>query len=173
MAEKERFTVIVDTREKKPFWDDDQDIFYTKSQKLDTGDYTIEEMSDLLIIERKKSVGELYANFTSERVRFYKEVERMKAFPLRFIIVEATWADVVNPFSYRTTPKRRVAAAAIVRSSLFNLMVDHGVHVMLAGDRAKYVTKHLLAKMYEYYKKGKYKSYERKRAEGETGENQE
>jgi len=165
MAEKELFTVIVDTREKKPFWNDDQDIFYTKSQKLDTGDYTIEEMSDLLTIERKKSVGELYANFTSERVRFYKEVERMQAFPLRFIIVEATWADVINPFSYRTTPKKRVAAAAIVRSSLFNLMTLHGIRVILAGNRARYVAKHLLSKIYEYYKKGKFKEYENKRTE--------
>jgi ERCC4-type nuclease len=155
LPDSKEFSVIIDTREKQPWWHDDQETFYVKSQKLDTGDVTIEEISNILIIERKKSVNELYANFTSERKRFYNEVERMKKFPLRFIIVEANWSDVINPFSYRTEKSRRVQAAAIVRSTLFNLMVVHGIHIIFAGNRAKYIAKHLLHKIYEYYCKGK------------------
>lgn len=156
MVDKKKFTVYIDTREKLPWWTEDQPEFYVKSQKLDTGDITIEELSDIFIIERKNGVNELYANFTKERVRFYKEIDRMKQFPVRFLIVEANWSDVINPFSYRTEKSRRVRAAAIVRSSLFNLMVVHGIHVMFVGDRGKYVVKHLLNKIYEYYKKGKF-----------------
>jgi len=157
VAEKKgkAFSVIVDTREKRPWWNKDQPEFYVKSQKLDTGDVTIEELSDILVIERKSGVNELYANFTKERVRFYKEIDRMKQFPLRFLVVEGNWSDVINPFSYRTEKSRRVQAAAIVRSSLFNLMIIHKIHVMFVGDRGKYIMKHLLNKVYEYHKKGK------------------
>lgn len=153
--ENRAYSVIVDTREKKPWWSEDQPEFFVKSHKLDTGDITIEELSDILVIERKNGVNELYANFTNERVRFYDEVERMKKFPLRFLIIEANWSDVINPFSYRTEKSRRVRAAAIVRSSLFNLMIMHGINVMFVGNRGKYIVKHLLNKIYEYYKKGK------------------
>lgn len=152
---EEMFTIIVDTREKKAWWNKDQADFNVKNEKLDTGDYTIEELSDILTIERKGSVGELYSNFTSGRERFYREIDRMKKFPLRFLIVEANWSDVINPFSYRTSKAMRVRAAAIVRSSIFNLMALHGIQVMFVGDRGKYIVKHLLCKIYEYHLKGK------------------
>lgn len=149
------FTVICDTREKKPLWDKDQSDFYVKSEKLDTGDITIEEIKDILVIERKNNVNELYANFTSDRIRFYKEIDRMQEYPLRFIIVESNWSEVINPFCYRTEKKRRANAAAIVRSSLFNLMIIHGINIMFVGDRGRFIVAHLLKKIYQYYKEGR------------------
>ena len=101
------------------------------------------------------------------RQELYREVERMKDFPLRFIIVESLWTDVINPFSYRTTKARRVSAAAIVMSSIVNLMIIHNIHVIFAGENAKYITKRLLLKTYEYYQDGKIKHNEQKRSEGE------
>lgn len=83
--------VLVDTREKK-FWDftflDDINI---KKQKLDYGDYTTENLKDILVIERKSSTSELAVNVTDsyDKVRFNKELSIMQQkFQHRYVICE-------------------------------------------------------------------------------------
>jgi hypothetical protein len=160
MAKKKKereFTVAVDTREKTPLWDIDDKSFFITHQKVDAGDYAFadEDLQHLITIERKKTFNELYANFTKHRKRFYDEVERMKKFKRRFIVIEQNAADAMNAFSYRTTVAKRSTAIAIVLSSMINLMLLHDIHVIFAGDHAKSVIRQLFVKTYEYHKKGK------------------
>jgi len=157
-SKKEReFTVAVDTREKIPLWDVDDKKFFIVHQKVDAGDYAFadDEIKHLITIERKKSFNELYANFTRHRERFYNEINRMKKYKRRFIVIEQNASDALNPFSYRTTASKRRAAIAIVLSSIINLMLLHDVHVVFAGDSAKSIIRQLFVKTYEYYKKNK------------------
>lgn len=156
---KEReFTVAVDTREKIPLWDIDDKHFFIVNQKVDAGDYAFadEELKYLITIERKKTFNELYTNFTKHRIRFYEEMERMKKFKHRFIVIQQNASDAMNPFSYRTTIAKRRTAIAIVLSSIINLMLLHGIHVIFAGDNAKSIVRQLFIKTYEYHKKGRF-----------------
>ena len=60
------FTIIVDTREQQPWTFDN---YVTANQKLDTGDYSILGMENILAIERKKSVSEFANNITESRFK--------------------------------------------------------------------------------------------------------
>jgi ERCC4-type nuclease len=66
------------------------------NRKLDTGDYSIEGLEDKLCIERKASVVEFANNIGHDTVRFAKEIERMKSFPFRFIILEFSLSDLMD-----------------------------------------------------------------------------
>ena len=60
------FKIIIDTREQQPWVFED---YTTANEKLDTGDYSIEGMEDLLCIERKHSIGEIANNITEPRFK--------------------------------------------------------------------------------------------------------
>jgi len=154
--DEERIPIIVDTREKQPFFIHDNKDFTITFAALKTGDYVIEGMEQLLVIERKKSANELYGNFTKYRKRFYEEIDRMKEYRLRFIIVESTWAELLDPFSYKCPMSKRKAAVGIVVSSLINLMTIHGITVVMAGSKAKTMTTRLIKKVHEYNRKNKF-----------------
>lgn len=151
----ERIPIIVDTREKQPLFIHDNKDFTVTFSALKTGDYVIEGLEHLLVIERKKSANELYGNFTKYRKRFYAEIERMKEYRLRFIVVESTWAELLDPFSYKCPMSKRKAAVGIVVSSLINLMVLHDINIIMAGTKAKTMTARLIKKVHEYYQKNK------------------
>ncbi len=140
--------VLVDTREKNPFdLIDGNKVIGSESIKLDTGDYTIKGIDDKwLCIERKSGISELYASLTSQRERFYKEIDRMKSFHHKFIVIEAESEDVINPEEYFWIKNKnkqqqwaiRNSATKVVRNSLLSLMLIHGIHVLFIGrDRSR------------------------------------
>lgn len=152
---EERIPIIVDTREKQPLFLHDNKDFIVTSAALKTGDYIIDGLDKILVIERKKSANELYANFTKYRKRFYEEIDRMQEYRLRFIIVESTWAELLDPFSYKCPMSKRKSAVGIVVSSLLNLMILHNITVIMAGTKARGMTTRLIKRVYEYYQQGK------------------
>lgn len=164
---KEKFKpyILVDTREKKP-------LEFRKStkcagsikQKLDTGDYTIQGMEDIFIIERKGCVAELYMNLGIESKRFWKEMERMKDFKYRFLFFEFLPQDI---YEYPTICKRirrpcRMAPEFIT-SRLTKLQTEYGIHCIFLGDimdpkkrpKIKAYINDFMYKMYNMYKNGK------------------
>jgi len=153
--EEERIPVVVDTREKQPLFTHDTTDFTITFTALKTGDYVINGLERLLVIERKKSANELYGNFTKYRKRFYEEIARMQEYRLRFIVVEATWAELLDPFSYKCPMSKRKAAVGIVVSSLINLMTLHGIIIVMAGTKGKTMATRIIKKVYEYHKKNK------------------
>ena len=73
--EKKTFTIIQDTREKKPWtFSATGSVRDVKVVKLDTGDYSIEGMEDSFMIERKSSVDELFMNLGVQWKRFEREM---------------------------------------------------------------------------------------------------
>ena len=87
---------LVDTREQDPLplldnhpnWFSDE-----KRATLKTGDYTVEGMEELLVLERK-SLPDLIACTVSDRRRFLANCERLAAFRWKAILVEATYEDI-------------------------------------------------------------------------------
>lgn len=151
--------VIVDSREKKP-WDFDDDPDFSKSicRKLDVGDYSIEGMEHIICIERKLSVDELYTNtFSKEhRERLRREMDRFQDVTHKFFLVEEDLCDVVNPKSYYVNKARKnkyspkMPPAVVVRE-LVDFMLDYDIHVIFAGNQAKFLAKKLLLKAYNDY----------------------
>ena len=101
MAKSKPFTIIKDTREQDGYtFESSSSRYHTCngmiSRKLDTGDYSIEGLEDKLCIERKASVVEFANNVGHDQVRFLKEIERMKDFRYKFLVLEFSLTDLMK-----------------------------------------------------------------------------
>ncbi len=81
---------LVDTREQLPL---DLSPLRTQPATLPTGDYSILGLEHHVCIERK-SLDDLLGCVSRERERFERELLRMLAYPVRVLLVEATWAEI-------------------------------------------------------------------------------
>ncbi len=119
------FTVIVDSREQLPWC---LDPLRVEVATLQTADYSILGLEDLVALERK-SLPDLVACCGRERERFERELDRLRAYPHRAVVVEASWAAIgAGGWLGLVTPK-------VVLSSIASWTSD-GVPIVLAGDRA-------------------------------------
>jgi ERCC4-type nuclease len=91
--------VLVDTREKYPFdfgrfpnW-----IADGKRQTLKTGDYSVEGMETLLVLERT-TLTDLITTLIQQRARFFKICEKMTKYRWRAVLIEASYEDVKSPY---------------------------------------------------------------------------
>ena len=150
-------TIIVDTREKYPFdFERDNDFNEVIYQKLEAGDYTLEGLENIVVVERKKSVDELYNNVSTKLKfdRFVREFNRMPKY--RFIVGEFTWEDIYSPSSYfinsrasKHKPRSKKQPIAIILPKLINFMANFNVHIIPAGLKAQAITKHILLYFYK------------------------
>src|SRR4051812_46380464 len=91
--------VIVDTREWMPFCFDNLSNWIAGSvrRKLNVGDYSIEGMERVLVLERK-SLTDLIRTLMQLRAPFFKSCERLAAFKWKALLVEASYEDVKSPY---------------------------------------------------------------------------
>ena len=96
-------TVLIDSREKSPFdfsrfpnW-----IAEVKKQKLNVGDYSVEGMEDLLVLERK-TLTDLITTLIQQRIRFFSLCEKMTRYRWRGLLVEASYEDLKSPYGEYT-----------------------------------------------------------------------
>lgn len=155
--------VIVDTREQHP-WDFEGDDAFEGIEhiKLDQGDYSLKGLEHLVSIERKASANELYTNLSQKefRERFYAEAKRLaEKVKFRFIIVEQDCDDMLNPASYAVNTLHRnkfspYMPPALVLGHLIRFMLEHNIHVLFAGAKAKSVAKKILLAVHDMHLKG-------------------
>jgi len=120
--------VQIDSREQLPW---DLSPLQEEVGTLETGDYALsgDGLRDLIRIERK-SLVDLVGVVGVGRDRFEREIDRLQAFPVRVLIVEANWSDIdAGDWRGKVTPET-------VRASLGSWMV-RGLNVVLAGDRTR------------------------------------
>lgn len=86
---KTSITAIADTREQTPF----TFAMPTRRGTLATGDYSLVGIEHLIAVERK-SLPDLLACCGHGRDRFKRELQRMRAYPFRLLIVEADFATI-------------------------------------------------------------------------------
>lgn len=92
-----KYTVIKDTREQDGW-------FFSPYDKcegmevgtLHTGDYTLKGFEEVVCVERKASVTEIAMNLGRKKKAFYDEMERMKDYHFRFLVLEFSASDVVE-----------------------------------------------------------------------------
>lgn len=127
------FTIIVDTREQQPWHFDN----YVKANiKLDTGDYSIQGLEDIVAIERKKSVSEFANNITESR--FTDVIMRMSKIKYSFLLLEFDLQDILIYPVGSTVPKRlwdkiKISPAFLLKNIL-DLTLQHGIFVHFCGD---------------------------------------
>ena len=91
------YTVIRDTREQEGYhFGEFGACAGMIDQKLDTGDYSIIGLEDKICIERKGCVEELAQNLGSKKSTFLREIDRMDAFPHKYMILEFSLDDLLT-----------------------------------------------------------------------------
>jgi DNA excision repair protein ERCC-4 len=131
----EDLTAVVDTRERRPL---DLSPLRACYGTLPTGDYSVLGLEHVVAIERK-SLPDLVGCVGRHRRRFDREVQRLLAFPVRALVVEASWSELEAG-----NWEGRVKPIAAVGSALG--WVASGLPVLMAGNRrqaARFVSRPL------------------------------
>ena len=110
-------TIIIDTREQTPL---PFANLPTERRTLATGDYSVLGFERDFSVERK-SVTDLVQSITRERDRFSRELQRMRAFDFRRLLIVGSLADIeAHRYRSQANPKAIIASltAFEVRYSL-------------------------------------------------------
>jgi len=83
----EQITAVIDTREQLPL---DLSPLPSVPGTLATGDYSVKGLEHVIAIERK-SADDMLGCIGRGRDRFDREIQRLLAYPVRAIVVEAGW----------------------------------------------------------------------------------
>lgn len=122
----EDLTAIIDTREQIPL---DLTPLRVERGTLPTGDYSLKGLEAIVSLERK-SLDDLLGCIGQERERFDREVQRLLGYPVRALIVEASWPDLeVGDWRSKVTP------AAALGSCLG--WIAAGLPIVMAGNHAR------------------------------------
>lgn len=134
------FTVIKDTRE--------QDGYYFRpfntcagmiEHKLDTGDYTIQGFEDKICIERKGCVEELAVNLGQKKYAFLDEIDRMKNFEYKFLILEFSLEDLIKFPDETRIPIKNKASLKITGKYMLKCLMEfelyNNIHIMFCGNK--------------------------------------
>lgn len=132
---KNDFTIIVDTREQRPWVFKE---FTTAKRKLDTGDYSVEGLEDKLCIERKNGIAEIANNMMENR--FVDVIDRMSKYPHSYILIECDYDQLMDYPKGTDVPQRMWSrikiTPAFILKFLTQLSVSHNIHVIFCGNPA-------------------------------------
>jgi ERCC4-type nuclease len=146
---KNDFTVIVDTREQQP-WSFDN--YVKANKKLDTGDYSVEGLENLLAIERKKSINEIANNIVESR--FKDVIDRLSKIKYAYILLEFDLNNVLNYPIGSSLPKHMWDKVKISPSFIMKHILEwqmfHNIKVMFCGsaDNAEQTAEYIMNKVY-------------------------
>ncbi len=134
-------TIVVDTREQTPWTFEGAVLRELAAMKsaaavkvatvrgtLDTGDYALLGREDAARIERK-SLEDFITCCGRERARFWRELERLAAYPTKAVIVEASISS-----AELATYRSRISPVSVLASANA-ILVDFGIPVVWAGTR--------------------------------------
>jgi ERCC4-type nuclease len=98
----DRPCILIDSREKAELRF--SGAVDTETVLLPVGDYSLRGATDSVVIERKRG-GELQSCCGTDRERFIEQIERMRSYPVRHLVIEATVDDIVcGVFRSRIAP---------------------------------------------------------------------
>tara|TARA_Y100001973_G_C5158564_1_gene312237 strand:- start:842 stop:1339 length:498 start_codon:yes stop_codon:yes gene_type:complete len=162
MAKSKPFTIIKDSREQEGYTFESSNSRYHTCKgmvvkKLDTGDYSIEGLEDKLCIERKASVVEFANNVGHDQVRFLKEIDRMKEFPYRFLILEFSLSDLMNYPNGTNIPEEDWGKLKVTNKFMLKMIMEFqlykDIHVLFCDSKknAKWATLSIIKRVNEIY----------------------
>ena len=150
--------IIVDTREQDELPFDNIRNVEAVRQGLKTGDYSIVGHEDKICFERK-SVPDLVGTLIGGHERFLREMDRMKGYEVKYILVEHT-AGTVYRYCERHGWEYKFDT---IMQSLLAYAYHYQVRVRFCKDRED-MAKYIVAKSREYLK-GKEEQWKEKPSE--------
>jgi ERCC4-type nuclease len=124
--DKSEIIIVCDTREQKPYQFKD---YKTERVGLKTADYSVKGLETHVAIERKE-LSDFVACVGRERERFEREIQRLKGFPIRYIVVEA------HPIEIEQQRYRGSTHPNSIFGSIHSWLAD-GIPILLLGDRCR------------------------------------
>lgn len=122
----ESIIAIRDTREQNPV---DLGPLRVETGTLTTGDYSVKGLEHIIAVERK-SIEDLIGCVSQSRERFEKEVQRLKAYPIKALVIEGSWSTIeLKQYRGQTHPNA-------VFGSVMSWLVS-GLPVIMAEDRQR------------------------------------
>tara|TARA_A100001201_G_scaffold55330_2_gene53808 strand:- start:445 stop:906 length:462 start_codon:yes stop_codon:yes gene_type:complete len=143
--------IIIDSREQKPW------LFpghTTAVAKLDTGDYSVKGLEDILCIERKQNTAEFAKNIIEKRYDDW--TERMSKYKYKFLLLEFSLDDVYSFPRNSGIPKYLLNKTKIspkfLLKKLTELAILHDIHVVFCESayRASMFAETLMYKVYTH-----------------------
>jgi len=122
--------VIVDSREQTPWTFQGQEGITTERAKLEAGDYSVAGLEHRVAIERK-SLDDWTGTVLRDRTRFYRELELLRAYDFRCVIIESSVREILQK-NYRS----QVPPASVL-GFVAEVSVAQSVPVYLAGGRVE------------------------------------
>jgi len=117
----------VDSREQAPYRFDPASVAVTR-QALPAGDYSVLGMETEIAVERK-SLKDFVSTVIHARDRFKRELEKLRAYAVACVVIEADLRDVVlGRYRSRAHPNAILASALAI-------YVDYGIPVFFCSDR--------------------------------------
>ncbi len=143
------YTVIRDTREQDGYgWTFQEHSEKVRPprcvgqvrKKLDTGDYSLLGYEDIVSVERKADMAEVWMNYLSSRNRFEAEMARLSEIKYSMVIIESL---LVNEILELSPPQVRTAVPgkSVVRW-LHHLSAKFRVPIYWAGNMGKLRTRY-------------------------------
>ena len=158
------YTVVKDTREQEGyFFNEFNTCKGMVEQKLDTGDYSIVGLEDKICIERKGCIEELAVNLGQKKHAFLDEIERMKTFDHKFIILEFSLEDLLKFPDDTRIPEKNKSSIKItgkyILKCLMEFQIYDGIQVVFCGNKhnAFLLVSSLLKRLNEKYTTGRLK----------------
>lgn len=159
-----QYVVIKDTREQEGyFFNEFNTCKGMVERKLDTGDYSIEGLEDKICIERKGCIEELAVNLGQKKHAFLDEIERMKTFDHKFLILEFALEDLLKFPDESRIPDKNKSSLKItgkyILKCLMEFQIYDGIQVVFCGNKhnAFLLVSSLLKRLNEKYTTGKLK----------------
>lgn len=117
-------TIIIDTREQIPY----SFSLTSMRQKLPAGDYSLAGLENQVAVERK-SLADFVHTVTRNRLRFYRELEKLTAYDAACIVVEANFHDLLaGNYPGGIHPNAMIG-------TVISLIVDFKIPVFFCSDR--------------------------------------
>ena len=145
----DKITIIEDSREQSPLQFEGLRGIDVIRQGLKTGDYSIQGYEDKICFERK-SVQDLVGTLIGGHTRFLREMDRMKDFEVKYILVEHTAGTV---YRYCERHGWEYKFDTIIQS-LLAYAYHYGVRIRFCKNRED-MAKYIVAKSREFLKERK------------------
>ena len=143
--------IIVDTREQNPWLFEEEEkkpgkikISGSISECLDAADYAIKGYEDLVRIERKMGLRELYGSLINKdgKERFEEEIRKLKVVKFKYIAVESNLTMDILGFSLPQYKGYGPPVSKIV-DQLFEYQQSFGVIPVFVGDSGNKFAKNI------------------------------
>lgn len=125
----EEFVIVIDTRESAPYKFIGENCVFSK---LDAGDYSVKGFEKVITFERKTH-QDFIQSVTHSRKRFKAEMERMKDYKIKAVVVESDFFLIAKssfPFAQKVNPES-------VIGSIVAITVDYGIPIMFWTNRER------------------------------------